>query len=188
MRAFACSPYALISALTWGFAEATRFWLIPDILLGWIALNRPRSIVPSLLLTTIGALIGGIWMYRRATEERELLLKVPGISQQMLDDAHERFAVHGWLAVVRGPIDGIPYKVYAVESATAGRPLEELVEWTPPARLWRFVLTALGAGVIGTAFRGSVRRHELFWLTLTAVFWITTYVRYFARLRQRYGR
>ncbi len=188
MRAFALSPFAFVAALAWGMAEATRFWLIPDILLGWIALNRPRSVASSVALTTLGALAGGAWMHRHAARERALLLRVPGISQPMIDDAHARFAVQGWPAVVRGPIDGIPYKVYAVESASAGRPLRELVLWTPPARAWRFLATGLGAGLIGTLFGRSVRRQEAFWLVLTAVFWLATYLRYFARLRRRYGR
>jgi hypothetical protein len=34
----------------------------------------------------------------------------------MLVDAHERFASQGWGALVRAPIDGIPYKVYATEA------------------------------------------------------------------------
>jgi hypothetical protein len=187
MRAFARSPFAQVAALAWGAAEAMRFWLIPDILLGWIALNRPRSVLSSVVLTTLGSLAGGAWMHRHAAQERPRLLGVPGISPAMIDDAHARFVAQGWPAVVRGPIDGIPYKVYAVESATAGRPLHELVLWTPPARAWRFLVTALGAGVLGTVFGRPVARQERFWLALTALFWLLTYLRYFARLRRRYG-
>ena len=188
MRAFARSPLAILAAAFWGYAEATRFWLVPDILLGWVGLNRPRSIVAAVVAATAGALVGGVRMHRRAQQERARLLDIPGITDAMLADAHRRFASHGWAAVVRAPIDGIPYKVYATESGVAGRPVAELIAWTPLARVWRFLVTAIGAAVVGRSFSRSVRRHEGTWLAATVGFWVVVYVRYFARLRRRYGR
>jgi membrane protein YqaA with SNARE-associated domain len=187
MRAFARSPLAVLAAFLWGYAEATRFWLIPDILLGWVGLNRPRSIVPSVIAATIGSVLGGSRMHRRAREERMRLTEIPGINEALLVDAHERFATRRWIAVVRAPIDGIPYKVYATESAVAGRPIVELIAWTFVARAWRFLLTAVVAGAVGRIFSRSVRRSEGGWLAATFGFWLFVYVRYFARLRRRYG-
>ena len=187
MRALARSPLAIVAAGIWGYAEATHFWLIPDILLGWIGLNRPRSIIPSVIAATVGAIVGGIRMHQHTREESPRLEHVPGISEAMLVDAHERFASQGWRAVVRAPIDGIPYKVYATEAGKAGAPLAELIAWTIPARAWRFLLIAVGAGVIGSVFAFSVRRDAGRWLVTTLGFWIVVYVRYFARLRRRYG-
>jgi membrane protein YqaA with SNARE-associated domain len=187
VRAFARSPLAIVAAGIWGYAEATRFWLIPDILLGWIGLNRPRSIAPSVVAATIGAVAGGVLMHQHAREERARLTEIPGINGAMLLDAQERFASQGWRALVRAPIDGIPYKVYATEAGVASAPLAELIVWTIPARVWRFVLTAIGAAVIGRVFSSSVRRNEGHWLVAALGFWIVVYVRYFARLRRRYG-
>jgi membrane protein YqaA with SNARE-associated domain len=187
MRAFARSPLAVLAAGFWGYAEATRFWLIPDILLVWISLNRPSSIVASVVAATVGATLGGVHMHRHAAEERARLTQIPGVSDALLVDAHERFASRGWGAVVRAPIDGIPYKVYATESGVAGAPLAELIVWTPVARAWRFLLTALAAGLIGVVFSRSVGRKEGGWLVATLGFWVVVYVRYFARLRRRYG-
>lgn len=187
MRAFARSPLAVLAAGLWGYAEATRFWLIPDILLVWIGLNRTKSIVPSVVAATIGATLGGAAMHQNAHEEHPRLTQIPGISDAMLEDAHERFASRGWGAVVRAPIDGIPYKVYATESGVAGTPLAVLIAWTPVARAWRFLLTALAAGLIGAVFSRSVHRNEGGWLVATLCFWVVVYVRYFARLGRRYG-
>jgi membrane protein YqaA with SNARE-associated domain len=187
VRAFARSPLAVVAAFLWGYAEATRFWLIPDILLGWVGLNRPRSIVPGVVAATFGAVVGGVGMHRRASGERARLAEIPGINEALLADAHERFASRRWVAVMRAPIDGIPYKVYATESGTAGRPLYELIAWSTAARAWRFLLTAIVAALIGHLFTRSVRRDEGFWLVATVGFWVTVYVRYFAKLRRRYG-
>ena len=177
----------MLAAGLWGYAEATRFWLIPDILLGWITLNRPRSIVTSVIAATVGAVIGGVRMHEHAREEHARLAEIPGINDALLLDAHERFASRGWVAVVRAPLDGIPYKVYATESGLAGKPLDELIAWTLLARLWRFILSAAAAALIGRVFSQSVRRSEGLWLAGTLGFWAFVYVRYFARLRRRYG-
>ena len=171
----------------WGYAEATRFWLIPDILLGWITLNRPRSIVNSVVAATVGAVLGGVRVHEHAREEHARLTEIPGINDALLLDAHERFASRGWVAVVRAPLDGIPYKVYATESGLAGKPLPELIAWTLLARLWRFILSAAGAALIGRVFSRAIRRSEVLWLAGTIGFWVFVYVRYFARLRRRYG-
>jgi membrane protein YqaA with SNARE-associated domain len=187
MRAFARSPLAVVAAGLWGYAEATRFWLVPDILLGWIALNRPAWVMPSVIAATIGAVLGGAAMHQHAREERARLTQIPGISEAMLIDAHERFASQGWGALVRAPIDGIPYKVYATEAGVAGAPLAELIAWTPAARAWRFLLTAVGAALIGRVFSLSVRRNEGRWFIATVGFWVVVYARYFARLRRQYG-
>jgi membrane protein YqaA with SNARE-associated domain len=177
----------VLAAGLWGYAEATRFWLIPDILLGWTTLNRPRSIATSVIAATVGAVIGGVRMHRRAREEHARLAEIPGINEAMLLDAHERFMSRGWIAVVRAPLDGIPYKVYATESGLAGKPLSDLVAWTTVARLWRFLLSASAAALIGRVFSQSVRRREGMWFAGTIGLWVFVYVRYFARLRHRYG-
>src|SRR5207253_3689066 len=105
---------------------------------------------------------------------------IPGISDAMLADAREKFATRGWAAVVRAPLDGIPYKVYATRSALAGRPVRELIAWTPIARLWRFYLVAAAAGVVGRALGRSIGRSEGRWLGAWAGFWLFVYLRYFA--------
>jgi len=188
VQAFARSQLAIVAAGVWGYAEATHFWLIPDILLGWIALHRPASIIPSVIAANLGALAGGVRMHQHASEEQAPLTQIPGITEAMLLEAHERFASQRWGAVIRAPIDGIPYKVYAIESGLAGASVGELIVWTPIARSGRFLLSSLGAGLIGVIFAPSVRRHGGFWLALSATFWLVGYLRYFARLRRRYPR
>jgi len=188
VRALARSPLSILVSAVWGYAEATRFWLVPDIVLGWIALNRSRFAALSLVAATMGAIVGGVRMHRRAAIEYGRLTQIPGISDAMLADARDKFAARGWAAVVRAPLDGIPYKVFATESALAGRPLDELVAWTPIARAWRFYLTYVVAGMIGRALGPFVGRSEGGSLAAWAGFWLVVYLRYFARLNSRYSR
>ena len=187
LRAVARSTAALAASGVWGYAEATRFFVVPDVLVGWIAPHGTRHGIRSALAATAGAVLGGAAVHRDAAAEHARLTEIPGISEAMLDDAAQRFAQKGWAAVMRAPIDGIPYKIYAARSALDGRPIEELVLWTPPARLWRFLLIAVGAGVFGTIFARAIRRRETEFLVAYLAIWAITYARYYAGLRRRYG-
>src|SRR5256712_2757723 len=187
LGAIARSTAALAASGVWGYAEATRFYIVPDVLIGWVALHGTRPRVWTALAATPGAVLGGAAVHRDAAAQHARLCEIPGISSAMLDDAAERFARHGRVAVVRAPPAGIPYKGSAAQSALHGRPLEELVLWTPPARLWRFLLIAVGAGVFGTIFARAIRRRETEFLVAYLAIWAITYARYYAGLRRRYG-
>jgi len=187
LRAAARSRAALLASALWGFAEATRFYVVPDVLVGWIALHGVRRGVAASLWATAGAMLGGLAVHADSRAQRARLVEIPGISEAMVEDASTKLARDGWWALLRGPLDGIPYKVYAAEAGARGLPSGELVAWTIPARLWRLLAVALGAGLTGVAFRGSIRRREGAWLAAYLGFWAVTYARYFARLERTYG-
>jgi membrane protein YqaA with SNARE-associated domain len=187
LGAIARSTAALAASAVWGYAEATRFFVVPDVLIGWVALHGVRPGAWSALAATAGAVLGGAAVHRDAAAQHAGLTEIPGISEPLLSDAAERFGRDGWIAMMRAPLDGIPYKVYAAQSALDGRPLEELLLWTAPARLWRFLLVALGAAGFGAIFGRAIRRREGHFLFGYAAVWAITYVRYYAALRRRYG-
>ena len=187
LRAAARSRAALVACALWGFAEATRFFVVPDVLVGWIALHGARRGAAASLWATAGAVLGGLAVHADARVRRERLTEIPGISEAMLEDASAKLARDGWWALLRGPLDGIPYKVYAAESGVRGLPPGELAAWTVPARLWRFLAVSLGAGATALVFRSSLRRREGAWLAGYLAFWAITYARYFARLERTYG-
>ena len=177
---------ALVASALWGYAEATTFYVIPDVLLGWIAVHRPRLAVAAAFAATAGAVVGGALVYRRAPEYRARSTGIPGISDAMVSDAAERFARERWRAVIRAPVDGIPYKIYAAQAALAGRPLLELALVTPFARAWRFLVTVAGAYLIGEALRPVKRRTGLALLVYLAV-WGLIYASYYRTIARRYG-
>src|SRR5712691_8242629 len=112
LGAIARSPAALAASAVWGHAEATRFFIVPDVLVGWVALHGMGHGLRSAFAGAAGAVVGGVAVHRDAPGQHARLTEIPGISEAMLDDAAERFARDGWAAVMRAPLDGIPYKVY----------------------------------------------------------------------------
>lgn len=131
-------------AFVWGLAEATLFFIVPDVLLSAVAL-RDRALALRLCLWTLGgALVGGLAMYlwgrHDVAQAGETLAMLPAISASMLARVGEDLERLGALATLLGPLSGTPYKIYAALSPEAGIALGVFIAISIPARLIRFVL------------------------------------------------
>jgi len=177
----------VLAAALWGYAEATTFFIVPDVLIGWAAVRSLRLGIASAFAATAGAVAGGAVVHRNARRFRAASTDIPGVSEGMIADASARFERDRWAAVVRAPVDGIPYKVYAAEAGIRGRPLRELALLTPFARAWRFLAIAVAAAAVGAVLQPVRRRIGLSLLVYLGV-WAATYVSYFRTLDRRYGR
>src|SRR5690625_5761494 len=77
-------------AATWGCAQATVFFIVPDLWTSWLALENPRRGFATTVSALPGALAGGAVTYQVARQmgpetTRQLLVSVPGISEPMVD-------------------------------------------------------------------------------------------------------
>lgn len=104
----------------WGFAEATLFFIVPDV---WLSYLARRDLKPGLLACVyalIGAISGGLMMYYWGYENQAAAVtavtKVPAIDSSMVGTASGHIDREGVFALFRGAYGGIPYKVYAVQS------------------------------------------------------------------------
>lgn len=59
--------WLLLMAGIWGFAEATFFFIIPDVILTLIAMHGLRRGMTACLIALFGAMLGGIVIYFAAT-------------------------------------------------------------------------------------------------------------------------
>ena len=173
-----------ISAL-WGFAEATLFFLVPDVWISAVALRRPLARAWRAALWAVGgALVGGTLMYcwgaLAAGGAEHALDWVPAIAPAMIVRVAEDLQRDGYLAVLLGPLAGTPYKVYAVESGRLGMSLAGLWAITVPARLLRFALAALLASACARWPLRSWRTSRR--LLLHALCWTAFYCWYFSAM------
>jgi membrane protein YqaA with SNARE-associated domain len=143
----------MLIAGIWGFAEATLFFVVPDVWLTLIAVRR--GLVPSFMAcgwALAGALAGGLAMYAWGAFDpataRGVLEMIPAIDRDMIDGVRSALRDDGVAAVVFGPLKGIPYKIYAVEGPAAGVGLLAFLAVSVPARLLRFALLAALANVV----------------------------------------
>lgn len=181
-RAFAGSRAAAGVAFGWGLAEATLFFVVPDVWIGLLALCGWRAGVRAAAWAVVGAVIGGLVMYgvgAAVEPERSarLLDAVPAISGPMIERVEEETRRRGAGAMVTGPPRGMPYKIYARTAGVQGGSLPAMLLWTVPARSVRFLLVA-GAAALGGRLAGR-------WLPagrvvpLYLLVWVVFYVGYF---------
>ena len=169
-------------AFVWGVAEATVFFIVPDVLLTALALWSFRRGLAACGWATAGALCGGLLMYwwgSRSPERAEVLLDwVPAVSPQMIEDVREGLAEGGLRALFFGPLKGTPYKIYAVESGRLGLNLAAFLLVSAPARLARFLILASLAGWLARGpLKGWTPRRRT---ALVLFLWTAFYVFFFA--------
>lgn len=171
----------------WGFAEATLFFIVPDVWLGWVALTTRRAVWAVLALTLVGALLGGAVVYAvSTTTEPEttaaLLDGVPTVGRDAIEQVDEEMEEHGPRSVFYGPLRmGTPYKLYARSAGVQDEPLLAFLIWSIPGRLERLLLFTVAALVVGTLFRAWIAAHQRRVLALYAVGWLVFYALYLAR-------
>jgi membrane protein YqaA with SNARE-associated domain len=172
-------------AFVWGFAEATLFFIVPDVLLTWIATRSLRSAMQATLAALAGALIGGAavvaFAHTSADTARAVLLHIPGINAHLLERVGGQVDELNWLAVLFGPLKGIPYKIYAVEWGRRDGALLPFLLISIPARWVRFALSAVLARVIAYLLGPLTHRRARIETMILAAIWIAFYIFYFTR-------
>ncbi|NHM75196.1 hypothetical protein G8Y85_07235 [Staphylococcus sp. 11007852] len=100
-------------AILWGFSEATLFFIIPDVLLTFVAITyqRKRVVVKVVMSALLGALIGGACVYFASLHNDKLtlnmLLNVPSVQTYMVDHVITTMNDNPAYALITGPLFGI---------------------------------------------------------------------------------
>ena len=174
----------LVAAAAWGLAEATLFFIVPDVLLSWLAAFRPRLAWPAVVACLAGALAGGVLMYLAAADApgrmRALLEAVPAVSDALVSETGAGLEADYGRRMLSAGFSGVPYKILAVESGARNRGLATFLGWSVPARLPRWVLVVLIARGVATAVRARMTRPDRVLWGLWAALWSIVYVVYFS--------
>lgn len=168
-------------ALFWGLAEATVFFIVPDVLLSWLALEDRRRALVACVFALLGALLGGSIVWLAGLRDPEMLRAfyaiLPGIDTAMIDEVGRQLESQGLAAVLLGPLQGTPYKLYALEGARQGLGYLAFLLISVPARLIRFTLVAMAVAGISRLLSSRLslagRRY------LLSLGWVAFYAWYF---------
>jgi membrane protein YqaA with SNARE-associated domain len=171
-----------LPAIAWGLAEATVFFIVPDVLLTYLALKDPRRATKACLWTLVGVLVGGTamfcWGHYDPKSATGLLTEIPAIDEELLNKVEQQIDDDGVKATFFGPIAGRPYKIYAVYAGAKDISFPSFLLVSIPARLLRFILlTWITWWVANKLLTKLQTRQKAF--VLTAV-WIGFYSWYFA--------
>ena len=139
----------MMVAALWGFAEATLFFIVPDVWISLVALRDRRAGLLACVAAVAGALAGGLLMYAWGSKDpagaAAALVAIPAIGRRMIEEVRRSLSSTGFLSLFVGPLTGTPYKIYAVESGAIGASLPLFLLVSIPARGARFLLVALAA-------------------------------------------
>lgn len=182
---FVNSRAALATAFVWGLAEATFFFIVPDVFLTLLACRALRPALRASAAALIGALLGGMLMFAggvwATTAASEWLVHVPAISPELVAQVQTQLSTHGLWALLLGPLQGVPYKIYAVGAGAQGRHWLAFLLVSLPARYLRFLLAVLAARGLSRLLQRWTRRRVEFEVTLLAALWLEFYCFYFTR-------
>lgn len=172
----------IIAAALWGVAEATLFFVVPDVLVGWLALRRPRRMLAAWLAATVGGIAGASLVHtavRNGWDPDPLFRALPGTQIGDIPRVRAAIADDPTRAFVLGAISGVPVKIYVAEAARAGLPLRRTVLLVAINRAPRIGVSGLAAGAIGTATRrtgpGSLATSAIYvvgWIVFYAWYWV----------------
>ena len=175
LSSHAKSRWSIIIAFVWGFAEATAFFIVPDVYLGFVALFNWRRGLSAAVAALIGAMLGGSVMYILAMNNPSainmFLTRVPLIDSALVNDVANQTHTYGLTAVLTGPLKGTPYKIYAAQAGEQSLPFLYFLLMTIPARLERFLPVVLVFGGIGKWFGTFCEKHTKLVMGSYALMW-----------------
>lgn len=187
IRDFANSPYGYLTALIWGICEAIFFFVAPDVFFCFTALFSPLTGIIHCLVSVFGSVCGGMTLYMfsqfNPQASSDFLAKVPGVSVAMIGTVHNNFQSLGIMALFKGPWEGIPYKIFAVQAAIANIGLIMFAITSIPARLERVFLTSLVFAAVGRIFNKSIKKYPIIWVVAYVLFWLAYYFLYASRMK-----
>lgn len=172
----------MLLSFIWGFFEATVFFIIPDVVLTFIAIHGFTAGLNGSLIALAGALLGGTFMYVYAERDfsRAYLLvsKVPSVGEKMLDDVEQSMMKKGIIAMITGPIRGIPYKIFAIYAPKVNIRFISFLLASIPARFTRFFLTSMIAWLLANVLFEALPM----WIkySVWGIVWIIVYCIYFS--------
>jgi membrane protein YqaA with SNARE-associated domain len=165
----------MIIAFLWGFAEATAFFVVPDVYIGFVALFNWRRGLQAAIAALLGAMLGGALMYILARNNpvgiNTFLTYIPLIDATLVSDVASQTSVSGLVAVLTGPLRGTPYKIYAAQAGEQSLSILYFLLMTIPARLERFIPVALVFGGLGKWFETFFRKNTQFVVSSYLLLW-----------------
>jgi membrane protein YqaA with SNARE-associated domain len=137
-----------VIAALWGFAEATVFFIVPDVFTSRVALTHsPRQAFLSCGWAVLGALVGGhlLFLFARIdpASAAQLLTKldlIPGISPELIASTGDDIRAQGAFSFFTSAFGGVPYKLCTLQASFHGIGYVTFLVMSVASRFLRFAL------------------------------------------------
>jgi membrane protein YqaA with SNARE-associated domain len=173
----------LLATILWSAAEASFFFIVPDVLLtvAVLRLGLKRALLLCVMAAAMAAITGAMmWLWAGHDEAGAwaAMLAVPAVGPDLILRVQREFDGAWFFQMARGAVSGVPYKLYAVEAGVRHIPLWLFIPASFAARLTRFLLTVLLTAA-GQAL--LLRWQRPAWaMPLWAAAWVIVYLLYFS--------
>lgn len=149
----------VVAAALLGFAETTFFFLVPEVLVTFIAMQgRLRAALLAAVAAMVGGVLGG-WMLFAwgATASPKVITAyldvIPGVSRDMVGEALAALRLQGAGALFTVPLADIPDKVLAALAGQTGMQPGTFLPAFAAALLLRFAAAAVLAYALAALLR-----------------------------------
>jgi len=166
--AFAGSTAGLLFMASWAMGEAVVLPLIPEFVLGVLALAAPKRAWRLALVAVAGSLAGGALMYTVAAHGA--VPPSPLTTPRMHATASAQVAAEGAAAVRHQAMSGVPYKVYGLAAGRDEVGLGGFLWASAQARGVRILTGGLLLGVLGAGVWRWRRWYPIYLVGYVAVF------------------
>lgn len=173
--------WGLVLVGGWAFAEAIFLPIVPDVVIGLLALVAPRRLPALFAVLVVGALAGTAVLYALTLANpgavQAMLLSLPGIHPATLEQSRAVVADGAPMSIALvGP--GTPLKVYTYAWATGPATPLALAVGAVLNRITRILGPLLLLAAVGWLMPGFLRRHDRLVLAAYATFYIVAYAFY----------
>lgn len=176
--------HSAVVAFIWGLADATVFFIVPDVYLTRAALFDLRRTLALCAWALAGALVGGtiVWTLAQSGSAPALLHGfrwLPGISDRLIGEVGRTVHGEGVWGTVAGLLEFRPYKLFAAHMGAQEVGFLPFLGGTALGLGCRFVVTSLIASFAG---RLLAKWSEKIRLRIYTIFWYAFYAIYFVRM------
>jgi len=137
----------------WAVGEATLQPFMPDAIIVPLALAYPNAWWRLSIAAMLGSTVGGAVSYglgkRANTSGAKTVGRLPLVRPAMVAATDRWLTTEGPRGVVRQPLTGVPFKVFARLAGARGLPLGRFLVWALVARGPRFLLASGAAALVG---------------------------------------
>lgn len=160
------SPYGLLVAFVWGFAEALSWFIVAEMALILFAAAIPRRVMSWAAAVIAGSVLGVLTTAGLAS--RGVLLPAPLTTPRMAVTAFDQLAA-GPSSIMNQALSGIPVKVYARAAGQHHIDLWNLAGWTLLERGLRISMVGLLVWLLASLLHPVLRRLYGIYLIIAVV-------------------
>ena len=175
-----------VALFLWGLAEASFFFLPPEMLITFIGLQRRfRAVLTGMGWTLAGALAGALLMFSWGSGTSLKVITafmgaLPDISRAMVQEVLQALQTGGGAAALSGIMQLLPSKLFSALAPHAGLGLADYLTWFTLSQLLWLGLAAALSLLLGWLWRKLLPAVSVFWPWL--VFWAAYLALWFWRL------